>query len=353
MSAPSLDITLAALPDGRFQITARTGAEDELSAVARNPFTGGEAERYLEILSRHKHSAMPLESAKAARQFGHKLFKFLISDHLPVHAAYLDSVEAGLRLRLSLTRAGSLAFLPWELLREPGRGFLALSEHVSIVRLSFQSDEHPPVPLLLPLRVLVAVAGREAEEPWRNLDTATSELRRNGQLMLERLDYASLEDLRLHMFAEDFHVFHYIGFARLDNHTGQSFLVMRHKGRGFIHAEDVNTELCPESTVRLAVLTPCSGSFRPMCDFGSHLRVPAIATMQFTLSGPASLLFYRVFYEALSRGLTVDTALSQARRAIANGLHNSEWAAPVLFAPSRNGILFRRVSRARAGANKA
>jgi hypothetical protein len=171
--------------------------------------------------------------------------------------------------------------------------------------------------------------------------------------MLERLEYASLGDLRLHMYDEDFHVFHYIGFARIDNHTGQPYLVMRHKGRGFIPAEEVNYELYPESTVRLAVLTPCPGSFRPMCDFGSRVNVAAIATMQFPLSGPTSVLFYRVFYEALSRGLAVDTAMSQARRAIANGVQNGEWAAPVLFSPSRNGILFRRISSDHAGANKA
>ncbi len=352
MSTLPFDIELSALPDGKYQITAQTASGDEPSAVARNPFTTREVENCVAILSRHKHNITPLEQAKAARQFGHKLFNFLIKDHLPIYTAYLDSVQQGLRLNLSLGNAGQLAYLPWELLRDPERDFLGLSESTSIVRLSPQSDERPSIPLVFPLRVLVAVAGRAAEESWGNLDRATWELRQNGQITLERLDYASLDDLRLHMAAEDYHVFHYIGFARLNNQTRQPYLVMRHQDRGFIEPEEVSYELYPESTVRLAMLMPCQSSFQPMVDLASRLHLPAAATVQFPLSCTASIIFFREFYGALAHGAAVDAAMSRARRAIANGLQNGEWAAPVLFSRSQDGVLFRRVSIYRAGAKK-
>jgi hypothetical protein len=352
MSPLSVTIKLSAIADGKYQITAQTASGDEQSAVTRNPFTTREVENYLEILSRHKHNITPLEQAKAARQFGAKLFNFLIKDRPEIYSLYITLAQRGLRVRLSLDNAGQLASFPWELLRDPEGDFLALSESTSIVRVPHQLEERTPVPLLLPLRILVAVAGRAAEESWRHLEIATAEMRRVGHIVLERLRYASLDELRLQILAEDHHVFHYIGFARSDNQAEQPFLVMRHKDRGFIRADEMNEELYPESTVRLVMLTPCKHLFQPMGNFATRLHLTAVATMQFPLSRVASIVFFREFYGALAQGVPVDVAMSQARRTIANGLQNSEWASPILFAGSQDGMLFRRVSSYRAGAKR-
>jgi hypothetical protein len=347
-----LTIDLSELPDGRYKITAHLASGGEQSAVARNPFSAREVEHYFAILSRHKHDITPLEQAKTTRQFGQKLFNFLIYAHPPIHTMYRRAVQYGLRIRLSLDNAGQLAYLPWELLRDPERDYLALSDSTSILRALPQADNRTPIPLLPPLRILVAVAGREAEESWRHLETATAELQRAGQIVLERFHHASLGDLRLHMLAQDFHVFHYIGIARLDKQVGEPCLVMRHQERGFIRASNLNHELYPESTIRMAMLTPCHDSFRSMCDFAKRLHLPATVTMQFPLSRRASILFLPELYEALAQGIAVDTAVSQARRAIANSLQDGEWAAPVLFSRPQDSILFRPLIGYHAGAKE-
>jgi hypothetical protein len=154
------------------------------------------------------------------------------------------------------------------------------------------------------------------------------------------------------MLAEDYHIFHYLGIARLDKQTREPYLLMRHKEKGFIHPSNMNYALYPESTVRLAMLTPCDSSLGSMLGFASRLHVPATVTMQFPVSRRATILFLQKFYDALCHGTTVDAAMSQARRAIANSLQNGEWAAPVLFSRSQDGILFRLVASNRANAKK-
>jgi hypothetical protein len=85
-----------------------------------------------------------------------------------------------------------------------------------------------------------------------------------------------------------------------------------------------------------------------MCILASSLAISASVSMQFPMSQVATSLFLREFYSTLVQGVSVDTAMSRTRRAIANQLQRSEWAAPVLFAHATTGVLFQPVRGYRA-----
>lgn len=346
MSPPSFTIELSASTEGKYRIAARPASGGEIQVVANNPFRSQEIEGCLEILSRR--SVMPLEQAKVTRQFGQKLFNFLIGNHTAIHDAYLvnqrSAGQQGTYLKLAVDSTGSLLYLPWELVRDPNRDFLALSGNMSFVRTTSWLDQRAPVPLLLPLRVLAIMAIRNAEHEWRRLEQATDDLRRTGQLRLDRLHNASLSALRLRLLAEDYHIVHYIGLAQVDDQTGQPSLVMGGEEHNVISPDDLSRELYPESTVRLLILTPCQRSYQAMTTLAGNVRIPVALTLQFPISRSASILFLREFYGALLQGMPIDAVVSRSRRILANHLQNGEWAAPVLFAHSQTVKLFRPIS---------
>src|SRR5690606_31747086 len=103
------------------------------------------------------------------------------------------------------------------------------------------------------------------------------------------------------------------------------------------------------TTIRLVVLNSCqsaaSNSANPFAGIASSLvtrGIPAVVAMQYRISDAAATVFAEEFYRALTDTLPIDSAVSEARRAIANRLHNLEWATPVLYLRSADGILFTR-----------
>jgi len=321
-----LYLELTSLPDDKYQIVVRLPSGETIRAVAVNRIRSHEINVCFEILSHYKHSITPLEESKIIRQFGQKLFNFLIGDHPPVYNAYINVLGGlqGIRLALALENAGQLAHLPWELLRDPERDFLALSSSVSVVRTAPHLVVSSSVPVILPLRVLVITATRNGEQDWRQLSEATAALQQYGHLKLDRLHPTSKSSLRLHLLAEDYHVIHYVG-------------VSQPSPTAALTTDDLNHEYYPESTVRLLVAQHTSITAATRNVF------PAFATLQFPIGRPATTLFLREFYGALLRVVTVDSAISHARRAIANQFQTGEWASSVLVTHPQTGVLFRPV----------
>ena len=70
--------------------------------------------------------------------------------------------------------------------------------------------------------------------------------------------------------------------------------------------------------------------------------VPAVLAMQFEISDQMAIELYRTFYGALSEGLPVDAAVSEARKSGSLvQTRSAEWMSPVLFMRSPDGVLFR------------
>jgi hypothetical protein len=69
--------------------------------------------------------------------------------------------------------------------------------------------------------------------------------------------------------------------------------------------------------------------------------VPAMLVMQYEITDLAAIEFARAFYDALSDGWPVDSAVTEARKAISVAVNNTfEWGTPVLFMRALDGVLF-------------
>ena len=146
----------------------------------------------------------------------------------------------GLRLRLRLADTPELAGLPWEFLYDPRRNrFLALSYRTPLVRYLDLPDPPRPLQVEGPLRLLVMISSPsdyptlEVEQEWRTLSEALAPLQTAGQVLVERLEAASLAGLQPRLRREEFHVFHFIGHGGYRPDWGDGVLVMEDaSGRG-------------------------------------------------------------------------------------------------------------------------
>jgi CHAT domain-containing protein len=360
MAYLNLGIEVTALPDNRYRITMQSPV-GEAAAEAAAPFTAQELADFRAIFRRERDGVTRAQEAQAARSFGTRLFDFLIRKQQDLNAAYFASLERaganGLRLRLSVEKAGSLADVPWEFLRDPNRDFLALSRQTPLVRYTPQLSVRPPAPLTPPLRVLVMIASPQgyaaldADGEWARLNAATAELQKKGALTLERMDDATLIALQRRLRAKDYHVFHYIGHSVFDALAGQGLLVFETDGSPqraqLVSAGSLSRELGEESTIRLVVLNSCeSAQDTPEDVFGGIASalvargIPAVVAMQQEITDLAAQAFAEEFYRSIADRLPIDAAVSEGRRAIANRVQNIEWATPVLFMRAEDGILF-------------
>jgi hypothetical protein len=360
MSYQNFAVEVTALPNGKYRVAIQS-AVGEASAELDSPFTPQEIDGILQILSRERRVSRD-EEARATREFGTRLFTFLFRSSGEISNAYFGSVlEAinsdGVRIRLSIENAGVLSSLPWELLRDPSSDFLALSRRTPIVHYAHQLNVRPPAAIAMPLRVLVMISAPadfptlDVEGEWQRLQEATAPLRESGMIELERLDTATLIALQRKLRGEIFHVFHYIGHSDYDAQSQQGLLVFEnendnHKGQ-IINGMALSRELAEESTIRLVVLNSCHSANRPPADALSGIAsglvargIPAVVAMQFNISDGAAKAFAEEFYRAISELLPLEAAMSEARRAIANRVGNSEWATPLLYLRAADGVLF-------------
>lgn len=355
-------IDLTELPDGTYRVSVLSSPVGEASAVVDNPFSDDDIRAAATLLEPDNEPQSTLERTHAARQWGQRLFHFLIRQHHDINSAYFASLDRagsdGLRLRLSLDNAGILRGLPWELLADPTRDFLALSRTTPVTRYTRQLSTRAPVPVILPLRVLVMISAPRdfpelnVEDEWNRLNDATVELQMLGLLRLERLETASLIALQRRLRAEDYHVFHYIGHSTFDPKSEIGVLALENEDDAraqLVPGAALARELSEETTIRLVVLNSCQSALadgdNPFSGIASSLvtrGIPAVVAMQHPISDSAAIIFAEEFYRALADTMPIDMALSEARRALANRLHNLEWATPSLFMRSVDGVLFTR-----------
>ena len=106
--------------------------------------------------------------------------------------------------------------------------------------------------------------------------------------------------------------------------------------------------LADHRSLRLALLNACEGARGGSRDiFSSTAAVlvrwglPAVLAMQYEITDRAAVEFASTFYEALADGLAVDTAVSEARKAVSLAVTNTlEWGTPVLHMRAPDGVLF-------------
>lgn len=360
-----LDFDLLVEPEGEGQYAARVtnSPAGEGSTLFRLPFNDLEIENYLLRFSRARATMRRIDSPEleAARKFGSELFGAVFVGE--VMNAYLLSRAAaetngkGLRIRLRLTDSPGLVDLPWELLYDPGaqRDFVALSEHTPVVRYPQMPSPVKPLAVSPPLRILMVVSSPtdydelDVSGEERLLREALSELIDDGLVEVSLLKPATLSALHRFLDRQEVHVLHYIGHGGYDAARQEGVLVMvGEEGRGRkVEASRLGTILNDHDQLRLVVLNACEGSRSGIEDPFSGVAAeiarrgaPAVIAMQFEISDEAAKAFSHAFYVSIANRYPVDAAVASARKAMFAAGDNIEWATPVLYLRSTDGVLF-------------
>jgi tetratricopeptide (TPR) repeat protein len=301
----------------------------------------------------------PGADAAQAKSVGGELFSLLFSGDILSRYDVSKQIAlkdgAGLRIRLRL--AEQLRQLPWELLYDArSDDFLALSRTTPLVRYIPSSAPVESLYVEPPLRIL-AMAASPADLPPVDMDAEKANLaqaldRLSGQKGVEVvwLEGQQFGDLQRALQEGPWHIFHYVGHARLNPQTGLGeALLADEKGVSSpIDAASLATLLEDHSTLRLVVLNACEGAraneAQPFGSLAAALAqrgLPAVLAMQQEISTGAAQHFTRAFYGAVASRLPVDAALAEARKAMQQSAPDStEWATPALFLRAPDGLLF-------------
>lgn len=373
------DLAIRIGPDGRggFEavvVHAPRGGAARVPFVP--PYRAGELDAVLDGLVRAaRSSAVPRHLGGApvaprepieAREAGRALFEALFTGRLGIALALglpdgTGNQARGLRLRLIVDPhqrdCAAVAALPWELLYDPARGFLALDGRTPVVRFLEVDAPHRVQPIRGALRVLVVLASPRGLPP---LDlarerAAVESWRRTGGVEVEVLERATLDALGERLRRRRYHVLHFTGHGDyLAGEEGGVLCFERADGT----AEPIDSEVlgallgkCP--SVRLVVLNACSSGRMPRREgrdpyagVASALvraGAPAVVAMQFPISDRAAVRFCTDFYRWLAEGDPIDAAVADGRlgirREVGSGI---EWAAPVLHLRVTGGRLFER-----------
>jgi hypothetical protein len=274
-----------------------------------------------------------------------------------------DTKDTGIRIRLEMDLHGDgmthVASLPWELIRRnPTDVPLSVSKRTTVVRALDVMQPPDPKPFEPPLRVLVIVsnptgtAGLKLEDERKRIEESWGKLKEVEVHFVAPTVEAILDATA----AQEIHVIHFMGHGDFDRKTGQGVLYLE-KPDGSpdpLGSERLKAIFIDEAdSLRLVFLNACRTAvstedtdldpFAGIATMLIEVGVPAVIAMQFPISDNAAVRFSDTFYRRIVQGMPVDTAVAEGRKALwVDGNPHDEWATPVLFMRSRNGMLFPR-----------
>jgi hypothetical protein len=281
--------------------------------------------------------------------FGKRLFQAVFKDEVrdawKTSRGRVDGGQAdGLRLRLWIM-APELAALPWELLYEEGRDFLATASDLAVSRY-LPVPEPPLLTAQELLRILVVVEspqGLPAIDPLevQNLETALQGLGPAVEYqILRNVPVAPIQNA----LQQGFHVLHFLGHG-----TAGKLALTRPDSPKPLYIDDREFAqlFSGRRDLRLVVLNACSSSqadegglFAGMGPALVQKQMPAVVAMQYpTVQLTTASQFSQAFYGALANGIPVDFAVNEGRQQLSAGelLHGRDWSTPVLYMGTRSG----------------
>ncbi len=304
-------------------------------------------------------------SGHTARDFGEKLFDALFQGEVRRVLDLTQTRHVGIRIRLSMDLHGEgmteVASLPWELMRPRDQNPLAVSNQTLLVRSPDVVQPTEPTPFEPPLRILLVVSNPKGSAPLNLAEEKARLTRIWGPVPDVQVDSCApvVSELLNKLRISDYHVIHYMGHGQFDPATGRGGLLMEKEDGSpdLVSGEDLAIYLRDElRLLRLVFLNACktaASSTRqgvdPFAGIATALiqaGVPAVVAMQFPISDNAAVTFSETFYQGIARGEPVDVAMAEGRKKLWS---LDEWATPVLFLRSQDGVLFQSSAR-RAGA---
>lgn len=303
-----------------------------------------------------------------ATELGVALFEALFQGDardvlMRTQAAASKSLDMGVRIRLAVNLSephmAAVASLPWELMRLRDKQPLVVSIDTPLVRSLDVAMSTNARPFLAPLRVMVLMSNPRGSAP---LDLA-DERRRIDQSWANlpgvKVDYVQpTQAAVLQALAdEDYHVIHYMGHGGFCESGGALLMEDEDGGPQLVGAGALAAWLHDEP-LRLVFLNACQ-SGTTMARAGEHpyagvatalIRegVPAVLAMQFPISDKAATSFSQTFYQRIAMGFPVDAAVGEGRKMLYSGIDSAqpEWATPVLYLRTKDGVLFEKATLA-------
>lgn len=337
----------------------------EASSLFELPFSEDRLENLILKIGPHSGHVRGQSSGalEAAIELGGRLFDGVFSgDVRTCLRRSLDAVAGqpglGLRLKLRLQAIAELGDLPWEFLYDGSEGcFLAQSSYTPLVRYLEMAHGIQPLTVELPLRVLILISAPDdpqyvrldVDRERQRVQEAVGPLLHDGRVDVDWLEEATLAELRRALHANTYHVFHFVGHGGFDASAGSGLLVFEDERRRAVRVgpHRIGPLLQDHRTLRLCVLNACEGARSSRADPFSGIAtnlvrrgIPAVVAMQFEISDGAAVTFAHGFYAALASGYPVDMAVTEARGAILAQPNDVEWATPVLYMRSPDGLLF-------------
>ncbi len=304
----------------------------------------------------------PPGPAEVGKQLYNALFQGEVQERFISSLARVDERGSALRIRLKMDLdepgLADVASLPWELLY-PGaeKGFLNTSESTPVIRSLDVGQPTRPYPFQPPMRILVVIANPEGSADLDLTDERAAIEASWGKLPdveVDFLDQATVQGLREKLGEKDYHVFHFMGHGDFNRETNRGCLLFD-DGKGGVQQVDSGTLQMllrdERASLRLVFLNACktavAGQEHAVDPFAGvatsliRVGIPALVAMQFPISDPAAIVFSATFYDKLVQGAPVDVAMVEARKAIrTEDISTMEWATPVLFMRSPDGVLF-------------
>jgi hypothetical protein len=361
-----LEIEIGPRGDEGYPVAVLRSPAGEPRGALRLPFEGLELENKLQSLKLALLSSsttvrrMSSPEDATVERFGGALFDALFAGDVRscLDVSRRDAAAAGKGLRVKLRiQAPDVATLPWEFMYDARAGeYLSLSKYSPIVR--YLELPAPVVPLKVdpPLRMLAMIASPEdlpalnIERERLRVETALSELVDGGVIEVEWILDGNWRTLQRRLDESTWHLFHFAGHGRFDaaRDEGTVALVDEHGGSVPFSATQLARMLADHPTLRLVVLNACEGATGGSRDIFSGTAsilvrrgIPAVLAMQYEIGDAAAVEFARTFYESIARGMPIDAAVAESRKAISFARGDSlEWGTPVLYTRAPDGVLF-------------
>ena len=359
----NFDIVIERATDKKFRAHVIDSPIGMASTEFDRPLSDLELENYILRMGQTRTGKrLPFASSelKAVQQCGESLFNAVFAGE--VYTCFVMSWEmvraqgVGLRIRF-LIRVPEFHDYPWELLyNSKTNQFLALSNDTPIVRFFELPFPEQPLSVEAPLKILVMISSPEGFPPlnvddeWQKLESAFAPLIRRGLVVLEKLKRPTLGELQKALRRDQFHIFHFIGHGKFVIHKQDGVLLMEEElnGRGRpVSGQYLSILLHDHQSLRMVVLNACEGARTSQSDPYAGVAqtlvqqgIPAVIAMQFPIFEESAIEFAFEFYGAIVDGFPIDTAISEARKAIFTTGNETEWATPVLFMNSPDGRIF-------------
>jgi hypothetical protein len=369
MKYQDFTISIQAASEGGYKVNVSSPAGEGTSTFAL-PFDADEVLQVLFSLGltfrgAERDVVVEASPARPPTEIGAQLFESLFTgDTRDLFQQSLGMVEAercGLRLRLQFDpqdeEVAKLASLPWELMYRPATNdYLNLSATTPLVRYLNVAQPQHARPQSDVLRVLVVMAS-PAGEAALDLDQEeqlirTSWASKDG-VEVDFLRNATKRALRAEVSQADrpYHVLHFMGHGGFDKTSGTGVLLLEDEEGKPDPVDGATLKVILDGTsMRLVVLNACNTArvtdqpgADPFAGVATALvqdGFTAVVAMQFPISDEAALEFAGEFYPRLAHSAPIDEAVSEGRKAIRIAKPTSlEWATPVLFMRSRDGVL--------------